>query len=62
MGYSLDSKSYRIYNVQTRRVRESRNVILIKTTPAPSSLNERGLDDVELAYADQNDMIRDVGN
>ncbi|CAB1113712.1 unnamed protein product [Ectocarpus sp. CCAP 1310/34] len=44
VGYSLDSKSYRIYNAQTRRVRESRNVIFIETTPSPPSLDERGLD------------------
>ena len=60
MGYSLDSTSYRIYNAQTRRVRESRNVIFIETTPAPPSLNERGFDDGEFTYVDQNDMIRDV--
>ena len=29
VGYSLDGKSYRIYNAQTRRVRESRNVIYL---------------------------------
>ena len=62
VGYSLDSKSYRLYNAQTRRVQESRNVILIETTPAPPSLDERGFDDGEFTYADQNDIIRDVRN
>ncbi|CAB1113015.1 unnamed protein product [Ectocarpus sp. CCAP 1310/34] len=62
VGYSLDSKSYRIYNAQTRRVRESRNVIFIETTPAPPSLDERGFDDGEFTYADHDDMIRDVRN
>ena len=62
VGYSLDSKFYRLYNTQTRRVRESRNVIFIETTPAPPSLDERGFDDGKFTYADQNDMIRDVRN
>eukprot|EP00903_Cladosiphon_okamuranus_P015299 g14134.t1 len=62
VGYSLDSKSYRIYNAQTRRVRESRNVVFIETAPAPPSLDERGFDDGEFTYDDQDDMIRDVRN
>ena len=62
MGYSLNSKFYRLYNAQTRRVRESRNVIFIETTPAPPSLDERGFDDGEFTYADQDDMIRVVRN
>ena len=43
-------------------MRESRKVIFIETTPAPPSLDERGFDDGEFTYADQNDMIRDVRN
>ena len=43
-------------------MRESRNVIFIETTPAPSWLDERGFDDGEFTCADQNDMIRDVRN
>ena len=62
VSYSLDSKSYRLYNAQTRQVRASRNVIFVETTPAPPSLDERGFDDGEFNYADQNDMIRDVRN
>ena len=37
VGYSMDSKSFRIYNASTRSVRESRNVIFIET---PSVLPE----------------------
>ena len=62
VGYSLDSKSYRLYNAQTIRVRESGNVIFIETTPAPPTLDERGFVEGEFTYADQNDMIRDVRN
>ena len=62
VGYSLDSKSYRLCNAQTRLVRESRNVISIETISAPPSLDERGFDDGEFTYADHNDMIRDVRN
>ena len=62
VGYSLDSKSYRLYNAQTRRVQETRNVIFIETTPAPPLLDQRSFDDGEFTYADQNDMIRDVRN
>ena len=62
MGYSLDSKSYRLNNAQTRRARESRNVIFIETTPAPHSLDERGFYDGEFTYDDKNAMIRDVRN
>ena len=31
VGHSMDSKSYRVYNAETRHVRESRNVIFIET-------------------------------
>ena len=62
VGYSLDSKSNRLYNAQTRWVREGRNVIFIETTPAPPSLDGRGFDDAEFTYTDQNDMIRDLRN
>ena len=58
VGYSLDSKSYCLYNAQTSWVRESRNVIFIETTSALLSLDERGFDDGEFTYADQNDMVR----
>ena len=51
VGYSVDSKSYRIYNTETRRVRSSRNVVFIETAPVPSSLDERGFEDGEFTYA-----------
>ena len=62
VGYSLNSKSYRLYNAQTRQVGESHDVIFIETTLPPPPLNERGFDDWEFTYADQNDMIGDVRN
>ena len=33
IGYGKDSRSYRIYNPQTRRITESRNVTFIETLP-----------------------------
>ena len=36
VGYSMDSKSYRIYNNETRHVR---SVVFIETAPVPSSLD-----------------------
>ncbi|CAM9664076.1 unnamed protein product, partial [Sphacelaria rigidula] len=33
VGYSMDSESSRIYNPETRKVRESRNVVFIETPP-----------------------------
>ena len=62
VGYSMDSKSYRIYNNETRRVRSSRNVVFIETAPVPSSLDERGFDDGEFTYDDHDEMLRDVRN
>ena len=61
VGYSVDSKSFRVYNSSTRNVLESRNVILIET---PSVLPEPGLasgfDEGEVTYNDYDDMVRDV--
>ena len=62
VGYSVDSKSFRVYNSSTSSVRESRNVISIET---PSVLPEpdlvSGFDEGELTYDDY-DMVRDVRN
>ena len=55
--YSLDTKSYRLYIAQTRRAREGRIIVFIETPPAPHSLDERGFNDGEFTYADQDDMI-----
>ena len=62
VGYRMDSKSYRIYNTETRRVRSSRNAVFIETASVPSSLDERGFDDGEFTYDDHVEMLRDVRN
>ena len=63
VGYSMDSKSFRIYNGSTRSVRESRNVIFVET---PSVLPEpdlvSGFDGGEFTYDEYDDMVRDVRN
>ena len=43
-------------------MRESRNVILIATTPPTPSLDECGFHEQEFTYADRNDMILGVPN
>ena len=59
----MDSKSFRIYNALTRSVRESRNVIFIKT---PSVSHEPDLvgdfEEGEFTYDEYDDMVRDVQN
>ena len=59
VGYSVDSKSFRVYNSSTRSVRESRNVIFIET---PSVLSEpdlvSGFDEREFTYDDYDDSPR----
>ncbi|CAB1109543.1 unnamed protein product [Ectocarpus sp. CCAP 1310/34] len=62
VGYSMDSKSYRIYNSETRRVRVSRNVVFIETPPVAPALDEFGFDDREFTYDTHDDMVRDVRN
>ena len=61
VGFSMDSKSFRIYNASTRSVRESRNVIFMET---PSVLPEQdlvsGFDEGEFTYDEYDDMVRDV--
>ena len=61
VGYSMERKSFRIYNASTRSVRESRNVIFIET---PSVLPEpdlvSGFDEGKLTYDEYDDMVRDV--
>ena len=58
VGYSVDSKSFRVYNSSTRSVRESRNVIFIVT---PSVLSETDLvssfDEGEFTYDDYDDNL-----
>ena len=63
VGYSMDSKSFRIYNASTRSVRESRNVIFIETPsvlPEPDLVSD--LDEGEFTYDEYDDMVRDVRN
>ena len=64
VGYSMDSKSYRIYNAETRRVRESRNVVFIDTPSIvpPPSPDVGGYDEAASTYASHDDMVRDVQN
>ena len=62
VGFSEESKSYRIYNAETRRVGVSQNVIFIETPSVAPSFNARGFDDGEFTYYDHDDMLRDVRN
>lgn len=63
VGYSFDSKSFRVYNPETRRVRESRKVVFIET---PSALDEpdlvSGFDQRTFSYDDSDDLLRDLRN
>ena len=63
VGYSTDSKSFRIYNASARSVREARNVIFVET---PSVLPEpdlvSGFDEGGFTYDEYDDMVRDVRN
>ena len=60
-GYSMDSKLFRIYNPAKGNVRESRNLIFIKTPPTlPDSAPTSGLTDGEFTYDDNDDLLRDV--
>ena len=53
-------KSYRVYNAETRRVRESRNVIFVETPSAVPPSDGCGYDDGEFTYDGHDDMVRDV--
>ena len=57
----MDSKSYRVYNSETRRVRESRSVIFIETPSVMPQPDVGGYDDEEFTYNGHDDM-RDVQN
>ncbi|CAB1113505.1 unnamed protein product [Ectocarpus sp. CCAP 1310/34] len=57
VGYSTDSKSYRIYNSETRRARVSRNFVFIETPPVAPALDEGGFDDGEFTYDNHDDMV-----
>ena len=62
VGFSGESKSYRIYNSKARRVRVSQYVVFIKTPSVAPSLDARGSDDQEFTYDGHDDMLRDVQN
>ena len=62
VGFSEESKSYRIYISETQRVRVNQNVIFIQTPSVAPSLDARGFDDGEFTYDDHDDMLRDVQN
>ena len=62
VGFTEESKSYRIYNSETRHVRVSQNVIFIEMSSVALSLDARGFDDGEFTYDDHDDMLRDVRN
>ena len=60
-GYSMDSKSFRIYNPAKGNVRESRNVIFIETpSTLPDSAPASGLTDGEFTYENNDGLLRDV--
>ena len=60
-GYSMDSKSFRIYNPAKGNVREIRNIIFIETPPTlPDPAPASGFTDGEFTYEDNNDLLRDV--
>ena len=56
----MDSKSYRVYNAEARRVQESQSVIFVNT-PSVMPPPYVGYDDGEFTY-DGHDMVRDVRN
>ena len=62
VGFSEESKPYRIYNSETRRVQVSQNVTFIETPSVTPWLDARGFDDGEFTYDDHDDMLRDMRN
>ena len=57
----MDSKSYRVYNAEARRVQESQSVIFVNTPSVMPPPDVGGYDDGEFTY-DGHDMVRDVRN
>ena len=58
----MGNKSYRVFNVETRRVRENRNVIFIETPSVIPPPDVGGYDDGEFTYNGRDDMVTDVRN
>lgn len=64
VGYSSDSKSWRVYNPTSQSVRESRNVVFIETPSAmlPAPNLDKGMEEGDFTYDDHDDMVLDVWN
>ena len=61
VGYNTDNTSFRVYHPETRKVRESRNVVFIETpsvAPDPDLMLDGGV----LEYHEPDDLVRDVRN
>ena len=61
VGYSTDSTSFRVYHPETRKVRESRNVVFIET-PSVAPDPDLMLNEGALEYHEPDDLVRDVRN
>ena len=61
VGYSTDSTSFRVYHPETRKVRESQNVVFIET-PSVAPEPDLMLDERALEYHEPDDLVRDVRN
>ena len=61
VGYSTDSTSFRVYHPETRKVRESRNVVFIET-PSVAPDPDLMLDEGALEYHEPDNLVRDVRN
>ena len=62
VGYSMDRKSYWVYNAERRRVRDSRNVIFIDTPSVMPPPDVGGYGAREFTYDGHDDMVGDVRN
>ena len=60
-GYSTDSTSFRVYHLETRKVRERGNVVFIET-PSVAPDPDLMLDEGALEYHEPDDLVRDVRN
>ena len=63
VGYSVDSKSFRVYDPATRSSRESRNVTFTETPSVTPELElVSGFNDGDVTYDEYDYMVRDVRN
>lgn len=61
VGYCTDSTSFRVYQPGTRKARESRNIVFIKTLsvmPVPDVVS--GFDKGIFSYDEPDDFVRDM--